>query len=80
MNFEGREHTPVIAHKGTTTKKYTKREIKLLKVIANLRGLSYLLGSYDNSLGNIAMPSLRTPEYGAGLPYPDDVKPRRRKK
>ncbi len=56
--------------------KYTREEIKLLKVIAELRGLAYELagtshkpvGAYDSAFAALAQPKL-----GAGLPHPEDL-------
>lgn len=56
--------------------KYTREEIKLLKVIAKLRGLAYELagtsrkpvGAYDSAFAALAQPQL-----GAGLPHPEDL-------
>lgn len=56
--------------------KYTKEEVRLLKVIANLRGLAYqLLNAPDVEDPLVIRVALtKSKRYGAGLPYYSDVK------
>lgn len=56
--------------------KYTKKEIELLKAIANLRGLAYeLAASWRGPVGAYDSPqaALSKATYGAGLPHHEDL-------